>query len=126
MMIPRRLRRLAQDTALFDRFVQALPHGRAHALKAQAFCERLDIPYLSGTGNATKQNGGGRVLRDLALIAVARGVCVAADNAGYYIPSSRVELETTLRRQEGALLTKLDRIAALKQSADQLFGGVTT
>lgn len=122
MILPKRLRAFKrQHEDLVNRYEASLPVGREHALKAEHFCSRLGIPYWIGTGKATKRNGAGRMMRDLALIAIADGICVAGDNHGYYIPDSRAELEASLRTAEAALKTKQRRIVALRAAADELF-----
>jgi hypothetical protein len=119
--IPRNLRKLAANTELLDRFVAALPVGRAGAIKAEALCRLLELPYADGTTGRSRGNGAGLVIRNLTLVAIARGVPVLGDNAGYYTPQNRAEVERSIARHERAAQTKLERIAALRASVEELF-----
>lgn len=93
---------------LLDRFVEALGRGRSRARVAKALAAVLGF--------------NDRLCRRLAHEAATRGVLICADDAGYYRPASRDEVDETVRRLRAQAFEMLSRAGALNRLADREFG----
>ena len=87
------------------RFVGALMTGRAHARPARELSQ-----HLSCTD---------RRLRQLAHAANEIGILVCADNAGYYLPANREEVDETIGRLRSQSSEMTLRARRLEELANQ-------
>lgn len=88
--------------------VRRLPRGRDHAVTAKA----LSVDGFSD-----------RELRALIHEATERGVLVCADNAGYFVPTSRAEVDECVRRLKSQGQEMLARAMRLEKLAHRDFSG---
>lgn len=93
--------------ASFVAYLQTHAHGKANARTAKALATALDL--------------GDRELRVLAHEATESGVLVCADNAGYFVPATAVEVEETVGRLRSQAHEMLGRASTLAKLASERF-----
>lgn len=75
-----------RDSELYKSVLACFKYGRANAIHSE------DLQRFSGLDT--------RQLRRIVELIRRDGVCVCADNAGYYLPETAAELERYIRRVE--------------------------
>ncbi len=108
------------DIVLCDRFVRFLADfakGEAHAMTASTLIAALDLPDTPGSR---------RHLRACAQHASKAGHLVCSGNSGYFVPASRLEADSALKRLRSEGFALLERARRGDVLASKRFGLLST
>ncbi len=91
-----------------DRFLAAVPHGRANALTGREIAAALGLTDNDGALLPHWD----RHIRALREAAINAGALICADDNGYFIPSCREETDHSLGRRRKQIYTTLASLRA--------------